>query len=47
MLSPKTHFEQVPLDAVEKIVAGQKEKEEMAERDAEQRDAKTLIDKAE
>jgi hypothetical protein len=32
MLTPKTHFEQVPLEVVKKIVAEQIKKEELAER---------------
>ena len=34
MISPKTHFEQVPLEVVKKIVAEQIKKEEAAERTA-------------
>jgi hypothetical protein len=47
MLAPKTYFEQVPLELVKKIVAGQTEKEQHAEPDAEKKRSKTLIDKHE
>jgi hypothetical protein len=47
MLRYKTHFEQVPLEVVKKIVAGQLDKGELPERYAKQKDLKTLIDDSE
>lgn len=41
MLRPKTHFEQVPLEVVKKIVAEQIKKEELAERTANRKSTTT------
>jgi hypothetical protein len=43
MLSLKTHFEQVPLEVVKKIVAEQIKKEERAERTANRKPSTTTI----
>jgi hypothetical protein len=47
MLTSKTHFEQVSLEVVKKLVADQIKREALAERKAKQKPSTTTIDEYE